>query len=609
LKSVTISQKLTGYYLLLGIITVITISIFFYTGFKKALIERTLAQLSSINILKKEQIEEHFKARERNLNILIKNPLLLSSFNSTNPKNYEELMKLVLESNYKNIFIVDSNLQTLPISRQLPYKNSAELKAFLVAGLTHFSLYDASAQSGKTLLLVAYPIVNESKKTVGVVVLEEDFSSIEQILNERAGMGNTGETYLVAADGYMRSVSRFSPNKNPLSIKVQTIAFDNALVGKEGDGIIKDYRDVSVLTAYRNLFLPGLKWVIISEIDFEEAMMPVYDVRDYIEVIGFVITILIIVVTITISRSISRPIVKLRETVLLLSKGILPEKTLEIKKSDEIGQMAQSINQLVEGLKHTSHFASEIGNGNFSTGFTPLSGDDMLGKSLLQMLDKLKKSSEQEKNMSKQRTFALVEGQENERRRISRELHDGIGQLLTATKFRIGAIEGQEEIRKEIKNILDETIAEVRRISNNLMPSVLVDFGLEAGLRLLCTNATKYSEIPVHFHFNKTTDKELNFEISVSLYRIAQEGINNIIKYSDASLVELSVQASDNAVTMELKDNGKGFDLENYNQHRRKESNGIRNMKERAQLLNGKFYITSAVDEGTTINVTIPLTE
>ena len=604
MKSLTISQKLTGSYLLLGIITVITISIFFYQGFKKALIERTLAQLSSINILKKEQIEEHFKARARNLNILVKNPLVTNIF--FNPyKSDDELKKLVLENNYKNFFLIDSNLRI--ISQSTPVSGSSSFHPFLIDCLKHFCLYDASADNN-IFLLIGRPVEDDKKKVIGAIIVEEDYASIEKIVYERTGMGNTGETYLVGPDGYMRSVSRFFPTTNPLSIKVQTTAFQNASKAKEGNGIIKDYREVSVLSAYRNLFIPGLRWTIISEIDFEEAMMPVYQVRDYIVVIGFAITILIIVVTIILSQAISKPVIKLREVVLLLSKGILPPKA-EINKSDEIGQMAQAINQLVEGLKKTSHFANEIGNGNFSSSYTPLSDEDILGKNLVQMRDKLKKSSEQEKNISLQRTFALVEGQESERRRISRELHDGIGQLLTATKFRVGAIEGQDEIRKEIKNILDETIAEVRRISNNLMPSVLIDFGLEAGLRLLCSNIAKYSDMPIHLNFNNRANKELNFEISVSLYRIAQEGINNSIKYSEASLAELSVFTEETFVSMELKDNGKGFDIEDYMQQLRKDSNGIRNMKERAQLLNGKFYINSALGEGTTIKVIIPLTE
>jgi signal transduction histidine kinase len=286
-----------------------------------------------------------------------------------------------------------------------------------------------------------------------------------------------------------------------------------------------------------------------------------------------------------------------------LSKGILPAQEINVKHDDEIGEITRAIKELIDGLKRTQDFAQEIGVGNFKASFTPLSEKDTLGLSLIKMRDDLKKLNEYEIALIKEKSVALIEGQENERKRISRELHDGIGQLLTVMNLRLELIDDHKEIKSEIKSLINQTISEVRRISYNLMPGALMDFGLEAALRDFTENIKKYSGIPVHFTYEKRqTGLNISFDTAVAIFRIIQEGLNNIIKHAAATRIDLSVKETDSRIEILLTDNGKGFDPNTI-----KKGLGLKNMKERTEILNGKFIIESVKEKGTTLDIIIPV--
>jgi signal transduction histidine kinase len=230
-----------------------------------------------------------------------------------------------------------------------------------------------------------------------------------------------------------------------------------------------------------------------------------------------------------------------------------------------------------------------------------------MGNALLQMRDKLQASQEREALLSRQRTVALLEGEENERRRISRELHDGIGQLLTAIQFKVNSLEGAEKERAEIKAILDETIVEIRRISHNLMPSVLLDFGLEAALRSLCTRTAQSTGWAVNYVFDADpTAAPLSQDLEIALYRIAQETITNAVKYSRATQLDIIVDEEPDQIQLRIRDNGQGFNWQAYEQRTTSEANGIRNMRERTHLLGGAFKLLTSPGSGTTITLSVP---
>ncbi|HEX6223783.1 MAG TPA: sensor histidine kinase, partial [Chryseolinea sp.] len=198
----------------------------------------------------------------------------------------------------------------------------------------------------------------------------------------------------------------------------------------------------------------------------------------------------------------------------------------------------------------------------------------------------------------------LLEGQERERRRIIQELHDGVGQLLTAIRMRMEMLEGESSLKDEIKKQINDTIAEVRRISYNVMPQALVDFGLEAALAGLCDSVKRYSNLEIDFTYVKESDHTINFEVSTALFRIAQEGLNNIVKYAEASSVNLHIIDKDDEVYLVLEDDGNGFDESKLKING---GMGLQNIRERAKLLNGSAEIHSTPGHGTVIEIHIPI--
>ncbi len=205
------------------------------------------------------------------------------------------------------------------------------------------------------------------------------------------------------------------------------------------------------------------------------------------------------------------------------------------------------------------------------------------------------------------RTKAMFDGQEMERRRLAKEIHDGLGQSLIAIRLIIeGKIAGSTGVNKEalekIRSLIDRTISDARLMSNNLMPSVLHEFGLVTALRQLCDHVRQSSRIEVDFdvEYSKFMLSTLQ---TVYLFRIAQEAINNILKHSMATKMRVFIEQSESELFLNISDNGKGIDLKKMTQN---SGNGLYNIRERVQLLKGKFEFQSEPSKGTSIHIIVP---
>lgn len=213
------------------------------------------------------------------------------------------------------------------------------------------------------------------------------------------------------------------------------------------------------------------------------------------------------------------------------------------------------------------------------------------------------------------RSTSLIEGQEEERKRLARELHDGIGQMLTGLKLDSEQLkslpfvnEKQRRSFEEHQKLIDETIEATRTVSFNLMPSVLSDFGLPSAIRLLIERTAK--SVGLNASFNDTIDNiDIPNKIENNLYRITQEALNNIVKHAKAQkiIINLSNEKS-KAITLSIIDDGKGFDIKKIKKNKLT-GNGIGNLQTRVRLLNGTIKIESEPNRGTSIFVKIPLKE
>ncbi|MDH3541846.1 MAG: PAS domain S-box protein [Desulfobulbaceae bacterium] len=211
-------------------------------------------------------------------------------------------------------------------------------------------------------------------------------------------------------------------------------------------------------------------------------------------------------------------------------------------------------------------------------------------------------------------TEKLFQGQEEERRRIARELHDEAGQSLTAVKLGLDRLEQKVPVEnialhndlKDIRTMLVRTSSEIRRLSYKLHPTLLSDLGLEPALKLYFKEIRDHSNLDIHFNmigFDKRMDKDLE----TALYRFSQEALTNTLKHSGAEIFNCKIIKSYPNLIFTAEDDGIGFDGKIENQDKR--SLGLIGMRERTLLLGGAFQLKGRPGEGVRIRIEIPLLE
>lgn len=215
----------------------------------------------------------------------------------------------------------------------------------------------------------------------------------------------------------------------------------------------------------------------------------------------------------------------------------------------------------------------------------------------------------------KELTQRIVEFQEEERGRVSRELHDGISQILVSVKYSIelaidkinlGADDAIKPMEKGAKG-LSEAINEVRRISRDLRPSVLDDIGLSAALDAMSREFGERTRMQVSFTphpFNKL----LGQDIKTTLFRVAQEALTNIERHSGASRVKIELNKRVDGIRMIISDDGVGFDVLRMEDRKNAfQGIGLRNMQERLEFHGGEMTVWSSPDKGTVIEARLPI--
>ncbi len=208
----------------------------------------------------------------------------------------------------------------------------------------------------------------------------------------------------------------------------------------------------------------------------------------------------------------------------------------------------------------------------------------------------------------------LVSAQEVERKRLSRELHDSVNQILSVVKMKLHSTETtlkknlQTQTFREVieaRKLLERAIGEVRNISKNLRPA-LDDFGLKSALNSIVEEFSRRTKINVDFSCAELK-KDILDEVELNIYRIVQEALHNVEKHSKAKNVKIKLSVKKSYLHINIKDDGKGFDLS-----RKKVSNviqqkyGLIGMRERAEAIGGKFEVNTTPGKGTEVNLTLP---
>lgn len=210
---------------------------------------------------------------------------------------------------------------------------------------------------------------------------------------------------------------------------------------------------------------------------------------------------------------------------------------------------------------------------------------------------------QRERTRQKQIAQAAINAQEKERADVGRELHDNISQMLTSTKLFLDILKNKSPddlLDRSIKNI-NTIITEVRNISRSLVPSGIGDLGLIASLNDLLDTIRIANIIEVEFYPDTEVETLINENYKLTLYRIVQEQINNVLKHAQATKIIVELFEDNNKIELVVTDNGKGFDPETV-----KKGHGLKNMQSRAELLNGTMEIKSNYGKGSKLKIHIP---
>jgi two-component system sensor histidine kinase UhpB len=199
---------------------------------------------------------------------------------------------------------------------------------------------------------------------------------------------------------------------------------------------------------------------------------------------------------------------------------------------------------------------------------------------------------------------------EDERKRIAREIHDELGQHLTALKMDVGWVihklgnTASPAVNKlnEVLQLSDDIINTVRRISSELRPAIIDDLGLMAALEWKCNDFEEKTGVPCRF-VSTVKERKFHGDFGINVYRILQETLTNVTRHAEARSVRVSVSENEKEMLMEVKDDGKGIPADRINNGK---TLGILGMKERAKLLGGELTIENDMNQGTITKLTLP---
>lgn len=229
-------------------------------------------------------------------------------------------------------------------------------------------------------------------------------------------------------------------------------------------------------------------------------------------------------------------------------------------------------------------------------------------------VEQLTKESFEEK-MLQQNAISrqIIENQENEQNRIAKDIHDGIGQMLTGLKYLLESVdlsEGEKAQAKleKLKELTANIIKGVRTATFNLTPPELKDYGIVPALTELTQELSKLTGKDIILMNKSDFNRRLDSLVEINLYRITQEAINNAIKYAESTLILVTISHSEKILSITVDDNGKGFDKKTLKAKPDKDGGmGLTFMQERIKYINGRLFINSSPQKGTKVTLNIPL--
>lgn len=276
-----------------------------------------------------------------------------------------------------------------------------------------------------------------------------------------------------------------------------------------------------------------------------------------------------------------------------------------------IGFIFMAIRRLVEFLPFISNFKTQDLGEVFVWFGVVISLTFAIGVFMIQRIFKYMKRVEDSRRLTEKMFLnAIIQTEEKERKRFAKDLHDGLGPLLSTVKMSVSSLaqlehdQASREIVTNTEMVINEAIKSLKEISDNLSPHVLNNFGLLRALRNFSNKINATKAIHIQLDSNMTNERFSN-DIEVVLYRVVCELINNTIKHAAAKTIEISLQKQNQSLTISYRDDGKGFDKSKMQELPMMGGMGFSNIYSRINSLKGEIIIDSEPDQGTLVYIKV----
>lgn len=473
------------------------------------------------------------------------------------------------------------------------YARAVQSPAGTEAVIEDFSRYLPSGLAPAAF--VAAPITRAGS-TIGVLAIQLSIREVDRVMTgghnwREGGFGDTGQAFIVGADGTLRSdlrglseaPDRFLADlaaRGASAEELASIRHDGTTVlhlpvdltatetlGSSGAEVGVNARGERVLRSQAALSVPGLHWRVVAELDAGEALGPVAALRARVGAVGVALALVFFVVAGSLGARIATPIRSLARAVARLGAGDRGA-TVEVRSHDEVGDLAAAFNRMSADLARTTVSKAEL--------------EVLAGR--------------------------LISAQEDERRRVARELHDDLVQRVAAAAIAVGLLEQRppEEQRQglaDLKRTLGALSVDVHNLSRRIHPAMLEERGLVGSIEAECRAFMERGGVPVDL--TAPPDLAPPKDVALAAYRIVQESLRNAAQHAaGATEVSVSLTHAPDALTVRVTDNGSGFARTAPGW---KAGLGLASMEERARLVGGTLEVSSRPGAGTTILATLPL--
>jgi len=347
-----IGFKLTLFFVifLIAVMSVSTI-VFFFQG-SEAIEKRMQSQLRSVSVLKSNQLERFVLDKTETIERIASNDIILeiknNNFYHENIKNFL-IDELSNENHFIEFFILDLDGNVYISTDEIQEGKIKSDEDYFINGLdeTFVKSFYYSVTFQKPSMVISTPIEGDGGNNLGVLVGRIKLEEVSEIMSERSGLGETGETYLVNKFNFLVTKSRFIEDIEFKKV-IYTDAVRECLKGKNGHKHYDDYRGIPVGGIYT--WIDEREICLIAKINQEEAFEPIKRLRYELLLIFLGILFLVVILGLLLSRTITRPIVKLRDDVIKVGKGNLKIKIFQTSQ-DEVGDLARTFSKMTNDLR------------------------------------------------------------------------------------------------------------------------------------------------------------------------------------------------------------------------------------------------------------------